>query len=129
VAGVKQPNAARPHRHEWYLEFPQSIERWDGVLKLDYTIGKGYTAMGRAYKYSDRHGAGRQVQRRYEDPSARRPDQGEEARLSGFECRRGGPATYAWSRFDNNYTLRLKALVEPCHFRRAVLEGDWHFLD
>jgi hypothetical protein len=119
VPGLKQPNAARPHRQEWYLEFPQSIERRDGVLKLDYAIQEGYKAMGWAYKYS----ADTKILR------LGAPTKVKGLRLGGFACRRDGPATYAWSRFDNNYTLRLKAVVEPCEIRRAVLEGDWHFLD
>jgi hypothetical protein len=94
-------------------------QRQQSHLKLDYAIGKGYTAMGRAYKYSAdtkilRLGASTKVKG---------------LRLGGLECRRDGPATYAWSRFDNNYMLRLKAVEDPCAIRREVLEGDWHFLD
>jgi hypothetical protein len=32
-------------------------------------------------------------------------------------------------RFNNNYVLRLTAVEEPCSVRRAILEGEWRFLD
>jgi hypothetical protein len=48
--------------------------------------------------------------------------------FGGFHCP-PGPATYAWTRFDHNLTLRLKATQESCEVRRAILEGDWRFSD
>jgi hypothetical protein len=118
VPGVPQPKAAHPQRQEWYLIFTERADRDVGVLEISYY--RGYS-LGRAYKYtSDRvtHSL------RLEAPTRTRY-----LRLGGFTCRPDGPATYNWSRFERNYVLRLTAAEEPCAVRRAILEGEWEFID
>ena len=44
-------------------------------------------------------------------------------------CERIAESLVRWSRFNNNYVLRLTAVDEPCAVRRTILEGDWKFLD
>lgn len=120
VPHVEQEPPAHPDLEtEWVIDFKDSYEGRAGVLEVWYH-GKR-EGWGRAYRYSS------------DDTTLRlggatRPKD-VEIRLGGFECRLELPATYAWSRFDRNYTLRLKAIREPCAARRAILEGEWHFVD
>ena len=119
VPGVPQPEAKHPRRQEWFLTFPEHL-RPAGVLELSYDL-QDFTGLGRAYRYtSDRSNNLLRLQE---------PTRKQGLRLGGFSCRPGGPATYAWARFNNNYVLRLTAVEDPCTARRAILEGEWRFLD
>jgi hypothetical protein len=120
VPGVPQPKAEHPRRQEWFLAFPENLHR-RGVLEITYDDGRIYYGLGRAYKYTSdlaTHSL------RLEAPTRKR-----DLRLGGFTCRPDGPATYTWARFNRNYVLRLTAVEEPCAVRRAILEGEWRFLD
>jgi hypothetical protein len=121
VPGVPQPKAERPRRHEWFLEFPEHL-RWKGVLEISYEGRHLGVLWGRAYRYTAdlaTHSL------RLVAPTQKRG----RLRLGGFACRPDEPATYMWSRFERNYVLRLSAVQERCAARRAILEGDWHFID
>ena len=102
--------------NEWAIHF-EDREAWVGELEVWHVE----TERGRAYTYgSDSKTLRLEAATQPKDVMFR---------LGGFNCRPDGPATYEWWRFDRNYTLWLTALHEPCPARRAILEGDWHFLD
>jgi hypothetical protein len=126
VPGVPQPGASNPERHEWFLAFPEGLE-WSGVLRMAYEGKRIGVLWGQAYKYTsdlDTHSL------RLAAPAQVRGRRlGGTLRLGAFQCRRDEPATYTWARFERNYILRLTAAKEPCAIRRAVLEGDWQFID
>jgi hypothetical protein len=119
VEGVQQPRAGHPRRHEWFLGFPERLHR-NGILKIAYDDGHLASTLGRAYEYTTdlatdtlRLGA---------------PAHTRSLRLGGFVCP-DGPATYTWSRLNNNYILRLTAVEDACAVRQAILEGEWRFID
>jgi hypothetical protein len=117
VPGVPQPHGEHPRRHEWYLTFPNYGATWNGVLTLSYAGKK--QSWGRGYAYvSDVKTLRLTAEMRIGS-----------IRPGVIDCPGDETATYAWSQFDNGYTLRLKATDEPCAVRRSVLEGDWHFID
>jgi hypothetical protein len=120
VPAVAQNPPAHPDADEWAISF-ESGKAWRGVLEVSYLGRKIRTSWGRVYRYSsDRNTLHLGAATRPKDVNLR---------LGGFECRPDEPATYEWSRFDRNRTLRLKAVQDPCAVRRAILEGDWGFYD
>jgi hypothetical protein len=119
VPGIPQPRAAEPEKQEWFLVFPEGLHP-SQVLEISYDDGLD-SGLGRAYKYTSNV---RTHSLRLDGATAKA-----NLRMDGFTCRDEGPATYKWSRFNNNYVLRLTAVDEPCAVRRTILEGDWKFLD
>jgi hypothetical protein len=93
---------------------------WEGVIRVDYAA-RGAISVGRAYEFK----ADRDTHRL----SLGRARKVRGLRVGGFQCGADKSATYAWARFNGNYVLRLEAVQEPCAARRAILEGDWQFLD
>ena len=120
VPGIPQPRAAEPEKQEWFLVFPEGLHP-GRVLEISYDDGQIDSGLGRAYKYTS---SVRTHSLRLERATPKA-----NLRLGGFTCRHEAPATYKWSRFNNNYVLRLTAVDEPCAVRRTILEGDWKFLD
>jgi hypothetical protein len=120
VAGVVQSPPAHPDADEWAIDFGNASSQ-SGVLEIYYLGRKSGTVWGRAYKYSSDTETVRLG-------TATRPKD-VDLQLGGFECPRDGQATYRWSRFNRNYTLRLQAITEPCSARRVILEGEWAFYD
>jgi hypothetical protein len=98
----------------WLVGFGEG-ESWNGILTLIY-MGDERTG-GRTYEFSS-------------DDQLLHLEQ-EKAILGtgAFTCQRNGPATYAWSRPENGYTLSLEGIEEPCEIHRNILEGEWSFLD
>jgi hypothetical protein len=119
VPGVPQPRAGSPGLHEWYLQFPE--RGWDGILELIYSGRSPYVSWGRAYEYTS--------DRKTHTLHLGAPTKTRGLRLGGFRCRPDDPATYLWSRFNQNSVLRLTAVEDPCVTRRAILEGEWRFID
>lgn len=106
---------------EWALSFEESVEVSDGVLELYYLGRQPGSAWGRAYRYSSDDDT-------LHLSKAVKPER-TRLRMGGFDCQPKGPASYAWSRSDDNRTLRLEAIAEPCATRHAILEGEWQFYD
>lgn len=126
VPGVKQTKAHSPGQRLWGIRFLRH-KNWNGLFLLSYLGRRPGTFQGRAYEYS----SGEESLRVGEaaKPSDLVGEIGNfELVLGGYQCPPGS-ATYAWTRFDHNTTLRLKATQESCDVRRAILEGDWRFSD
>jgi hypothetical protein len=94
---------------------------WDGILELVYSGRSPYVSWGRAYEYTS--------DRKTHTLHIGAPTKTQDLRLGGFRCRPDDAATYLWSRFTRNYVLRLAAVEDPCDTRRAILEGEWRFID